>query len=250
MPMNPIQEVEVFDVWGIDFMGFFVSSYCNKYILFAVDYDSKWVEAAALPTNDAKGVIGFLRKNIFIRFSTPRAIATINDEGTHFCNRAFGKLLEKYDVRNKVATPYHPQTSGQVEVSNREIKSTNKFAGKAGAGAGNARVMLCKAGAGTRDARVMPGAKRNVRDDNFMAHLYGMIDLQLRIWGHPATSKERTKLEQRYPLNAHAQQLVGLGDGYRLLDYEDMNTPEQSEVEPEQSDGEGDEEEEEDEHDK
>jgi len=121
MPMNPIQEVEVFDVWGIDFMGPFVSSYSNKYILVAVDYVSKWVEAAALPTNDAKGVIGFLRKNIFTRFGTPRAI--ISDGGTHFCNRAFAKLLEKYGVRHKVATPYHPQTSGQVEVSNREIKS-------------------------------------------------------------------------------------------------------------------------------
>ncbi|XP_070022034.1 uncharacterized protein [Nicotiana sylvestris] len=84
-------------------------------------YVSKWVEATALPTNDAKVVVGFLNKNIFTRFGTPRAI--ISDEGTHFCNRAFEKLLAKYDVRHKVATPYHPQTSGQVEVSNREIKS-------------------------------------------------------------------------------------------------------------------------------
>nr|XP_016508230.1 PREDICTED: uncharacterized protein LOC107825829 [Nicotiana tabacum] len=121
MPMNPIQEVEVFDVWGIDFMGPFVNSYNNKYILVAVDYVSKWVEAVALPTNDAKGVIGFLKKNIFTRFRTPRAI--ISDGGTHFCNRAFAKLLQKYSVRHKVATPYHPQISGQVEVSNREIKS-------------------------------------------------------------------------------------------------------------------------------
>nr|XP_009791703.1 PREDICTED: uncharacterized protein LOC104238895 [Nicotiana sylvestris] len=102
-------------------MGPFISSYGNKYILVTVDYVSKWVEAATLPTNDAKGVISFLRKNLFARFGTPRAI--ISDGGTHFCNRAFAKLLEKYDVRHKVATPYHPQTSGQVEVSNREIKS-------------------------------------------------------------------------------------------------------------------------------
>ncbi|XP_075091893.1 uncharacterized protein LOC107830111 [Nicotiana tabacum] len=120
MAMNPIQEVEVFDVWRIDFMGPFVSSYNNKYILVAVDYVSKWVEAMALPTNDAKAVISFLRKNIFTRFGTPRAI--ISDGGTHFCNRAFATLLEKYGIRHKVATPYHPQTSGQVKVSNREIK--------------------------------------------------------------------------------------------------------------------------------
>ncbi|XP_070011167.1 uncharacterized protein [Nicotiana sylvestris] len=100
-------------------MGPFVSSFGNKYVLVAVDYVSKWVEAAVLPTNDAR-VVGFLKKNIFTRFGT-RAI--ISDGGTHFCNRAFEKLLAKYDVRHKVATPYHPKTSGQVEVSNREIKS-------------------------------------------------------------------------------------------------------------------------------
>ncbi|XP_070057421.1 uncharacterized protein [Nicotiana tomentosiformis] len=85
MPMNPIQEVEVFDVWGIDFMGPFISSYGNKYILIAVDYVSKWVEAATLPTNDAKGVIGYLRKNIFTQFGTPRAI--ISDRGTHWVRK-------------------------------------------------------------------------------------------------------------------------------------------------------------------
>nr|XP_033511568.1 uncharacterized protein LOC117276326 [Nicotiana tomentosiformis] len=78
-------------------------------------------EAVALPTNYAKAVIGFLRKNIFTRFGTPRAI--ISDGGTHFYNRSFAMLLEKYGIRYKVANPYHPQTSGQVKVSNREIKS-------------------------------------------------------------------------------------------------------------------------------
>lgn len=102
-------------------MGPFVSSFGNKFILVAVDYVSKWVEAAALPTNDARVVVGFLKKNIFTRLGTPRPI--ISDGGTHFCNRAFEKLLAKYDVRHKVTTPYHLQTSGRVEMSNREIKS-------------------------------------------------------------------------------------------------------------------------------
>ncbi|XP_070016019.1 uncharacterized protein [Nicotiana sylvestris] len=121
MPMTTIQEVEVFDMWGIDFMGPFVSSYGNKYILVAVYYVSKWVKAVALPTNDAKGVTSFLKKNIFTRFGTQRAI--LSDGGTHLCNRAFARLLEKYGVSHKVTTPYHPQSSEQVEVSNREIKS-------------------------------------------------------------------------------------------------------------------------------
>ncbi|OIT38965.1 hypothetical protein A4A49_28986 [Nicotiana attenuata] len=80
-----------------------------------------------------------------------------------------------------------------------------------------------------KDETVMPsltGAERNTCDDSFMAHLYGMMGLQLRIGGWSATSEEMTELEHRYPLNAHAQQLVGLGDGYRLPDDEDINTPE------------------------
>ena len=86
----------------------------------AVDYVSKWIEAAALLTNDAKVVVQFLQKNIFTRFGTPRAI--ISDEGTHFCNRLFDGLLAKYGVRHKVAIAYHPQTSGQAELSNKEMK--------------------------------------------------------------------------------------------------------------------------------
>ena len=91
------------------------------YILLAVDYVSKWVEARATHTNDSKVVCDFVKSNIFTRFGTPRAI--INDGGSHFCNRTFGALLRKYCITHKIATPYHPQTSGQVEVSNREVKS-------------------------------------------------------------------------------------------------------------------------------
>nr|GEV79616.1 DNA-directed DNA polymerase [Tanacetum cinerariifolium] len=100
---------------SIDFMGSFPSSRGNKYILIAVDYLSKWVEAKALPTNDARVFCKFL-KNIFARFGTPCAI--ISDRGTHFCNEKFAKVMLKYGVTHRLATSYHPQTSGQVEVSN------------------------------------------------------------------------------------------------------------------------------------
>nr|GEX91691.1 reverse transcriptase domain-containing protein [Tanacetum cinerariifolium] len=119
IPQNSIQVCEIFDVWGIDFMGPFSSSRKNKYILVAVDYLSKWVEAKALLTNDARVVCKFL-KNIFARFGAPRAI--ISDRGMHFCNKQFTKVMQKYGVTHRLATPYHPQTSGQVEVSNHGLK--------------------------------------------------------------------------------------------------------------------------------
>nr|GEU32237.1 reverse transcriptase domain-containing protein [Tanacetum cinerariifolium] len=100
-------------------MGPFPSSQGNKYILVAIDYMSKWVEAKALPINDARVVCKFL-KSFFARFGTPRAI--ISDRGTHFCNDQFAKVMLKYGVTHRIATAYHPQTSGQVEVSNRGLK--------------------------------------------------------------------------------------------------------------------------------
>nr|GEV82112.1 reverse transcriptase domain-containing protein [Tanacetum cinerariifolium] len=104
---------------GIDFMGPFPSSRGNKYILVAVDYLSKWVEAKALPTNDARVVVKFL-KSLFARFGTPRAI--INYHGTHFCNEQFANVMLKYGVTHCLSIAYHPQTSGQVEVPNCGLK--------------------------------------------------------------------------------------------------------------------------------
>ncbi|XP_059590473.1 uncharacterized protein LOC132253097, partial [Vitis vinifera] len=121
MPMNPVLIVDLFDVWGIDFMGPFPMSFGNSYIFVGVDYVSKWVEAISCKHNDHRVVLKFLKENIFSRFVVPKAI--ISDGGTHFCNKPFETLLAKYGVKHKVATPYLPQTSGQVELANREIKN-------------------------------------------------------------------------------------------------------------------------------
>ncbi|XP_073038065.1 uncharacterized protein [Primulina eburnea] len=120
MPLNPIIEIEIFDCWGIDFMGPFPPSFGYLYILVAVDYVSKWIEAIPCRTNDHKIVIKFLKENIFSRFGIPRAM--ISDGGTHFVNKPFASLMKKYGITHKVTTPYHPQTNGQVELANREIK--------------------------------------------------------------------------------------------------------------------------------
>nr|GEV39248.1 reverse transcriptase domain-containing protein [Tanacetum cinerariifolium] len=90
MPQNSIQVCEIFDIW-----------------------------AKALPTNDARVVCKFL-KSLFARFGAPRAI--ISDRGTHFCNDQFSKVMLKYEVTHRLSTAYHPQISGQVEVSNRGLK--------------------------------------------------------------------------------------------------------------------------------
>ena len=97
MPLNPILVFELFDVWGIDFMGPFPTFY---------GYMSKWVEAVPCRVADHKTVLKFLKENIFSRFGVPKSI--ISDGGSHFYNRPFENLLFKYGVKDKVATPYHP----------------------------------------------------------------------------------------------------------------------------------------------
>ena len=117
MPLNSILVVDVFDVWGIDFIGSFPTSFGYLYILVGVDYMSKWVEAIPCKANDHRVVLKFLKENIFYRFWVPKAI--VSDGGSHFCNKPFETLLSKYGVKHKVATPNHPQTNGQVELTNR-----------------------------------------------------------------------------------------------------------------------------------
>ena len=91
-------------------MGLFPVSFGYVYILLAIDYVSKWVEAEATRTDDSKVVTNLIKSNIFSRFGIPRAL--ISDRGTHFCNRTVETLLRKYNVTYKVSIAYHSQTSG------------------------------------------------------------------------------------------------------------------------------------------
>ena len=119
-PMHPILQVELFDLWGIDFMGPFPASYNNLYILLAVDYVSKWVEAIPTHTNDAKVVAQLLRSNIFSRFGTPRALIT--DNGTHFCN----KVIDKVFAKVWGTTSYIPCISPIIKRASRGIQPRNQ----------------------------------------------------------------------------------------------------------------------------
>lgn len=93
MPLNPILIIEIFDCWGIDFMGSFSLSFGYLYILVGIDYVSKWVEGVPCRKNDHRTVLRFLKENIFSRHGTPRAI--ISDGGKHFCNKPFEALMKK-----------------------------------------------------------------------------------------------------------------------------------------------------------
>ncbi|XP_021729169.1 uncharacterized protein LOC110696188 [Chenopodium quinoa] len=86
-----------------------------------VDYVTKWIEAIPSPTNDHKVVLKLRKRIIFPRFGVPRVL--ISDGGSHFAKKQFEALLKRYGVHHKFGLPYHPQTQGQVEVSNREIKN-------------------------------------------------------------------------------------------------------------------------------
>ena len=85
-----------------------------------MDYVTKWVEVVACSKNDANTIVGFLQKNILSRFGMPRTI--ISDGGSHFANKVFDRLMNRYGIKHIMSLAYHPQTNGQVEISNREIK--------------------------------------------------------------------------------------------------------------------------------
>ena len=108
MPQFAMLVYEIFDVWGMDFMGPFPASFGNLYIILAIDYVSKWVEAKATRTDDSLVVAYFVKSHIFSRFGTPKAI--ISDRGTHFCNKVIGALFKKYGVTHRISTASPPPT--------------------------------------------------------------------------------------------------------------------------------------------
>ena len=102
-------------------MGPFPPSIGNQYIILAMDYVSKWVEAIVYLRNDANTVVGFIQRNILSRFGAPRTI--ISDKGSHFANKLFAILINIYGIRHVIGLAYHPQSNGQTEIYNREIKN-------------------------------------------------------------------------------------------------------------------------------
>jgi len=102
-------------------MGPFPKSHGCEYILVAVGYMSKWVEAMPYHNSDALMSKKMSHEVIFPRFGTPKLV--ISDGGSHFIERKFHRFLMEQGIRHNVATPYHPQTSGQAKTSNKQIKN-------------------------------------------------------------------------------------------------------------------------------
>ena len=121
IPLKSNLQVDIFDVWGVDFMGPFPMSEQCEYILVAVDYVSKWVEALPCVVVNSKSSKKMFQEMIFPCFGVPRVV--ISDGDSHFIDRTFRKCLSELRVDHRVATPYHPQTSGQAETSNKQIKN-------------------------------------------------------------------------------------------------------------------------------
>jgi hypothetical protein len=131
MPLKYNLQIDLFDVWGIDLMGPFKNSHGFEHILVMVYYVSKWVEAMPYRKASTEESIAMIKSMIFACFGTLRIL--ISDGGTHFTGKNFKKCLSKLEIEHRVSTAYHPQTNGQAETSNRQLKSIlNKTIEKGG----------------------------------------------------------------------------------------------------------------------
>jgi hypothetical protein len=110
-------KIDIIDVWGIDFIRPFPNSEGCEYILVVIDYVSQWMEALPCQVADAMHSKKMFHEVIFLRYGVPRIV--ISDGGSHFIDRTFRKGLSEVEVDHQIATPYHPQTSGQAEASNK-----------------------------------------------------------------------------------------------------------------------------------
>jgi hypothetical protein len=121
-PMFLVIIVGPFTKWGIDY------TTCNPpstrghcYIIVAVDYFTKWVEAMPMFKDDGETTTLFLFNQIIARFGVPREIVT--DHGSHFQNQMMTKLTSNLVLRQEHSSPYYPQANGQVEVVNKTLKT-------------------------------------------------------------------------------------------------------------------------------
>eukprot|EP00253_Pinus_taeda_P013313 PITA_13313 len=121
MPLQPQVHLEPFEKWALDFIGpINPTSNAKKYILVCTDYVTKWVEAKALVRATEHTVVNFLFEEIFVRYGIPREIMT--DQGTQFTSKLVKDITDKYQIKHRRSTPYHPQANGKVESTNKTLE--------------------------------------------------------------------------------------------------------------------------------
>jgi transposase InsO family protein len=114
-------QIDLFVVWGIDFMGPFVNSHGYEHILVIVGYVSKWFEAIHVGKHLRKKLyIQMIKTMIFSQYDIPRIL--VSDGGSHFIGKDFKRCLAKLGIEHRVSTTYHQQTNGQVQTSNTQLK--------------------------------------------------------------------------------------------------------------------------------
>ncbi|KAL2230406.1 UNVERIFIED_CONTAM: Gag-Pol polyprotein [Sesamum indicum] len=118
--MTPVSVTCPFDQWGIDILGPFPPARAQKkFLIVAVEYFSKWVEAEAVSKITEREAINFIWKNIVCRFGIPRVL--ISDNGTQFQGRKITAWLQELKIQQNFTAVGHPQSNGQTEVTNRTI---------------------------------------------------------------------------------------------------------------------------------
>jgi transposase InsO family protein len=109
-----------FDLWGINILGHFpMATRQRRFILVAVEYFTKWVEAEALASITSQAVEKFIWKNIICRFGLPHVI--ISNNGTQFASRQTVRFLSGLGIRNNFTLVSYPISNGLAEVTNRTI---------------------------------------------------------------------------------------------------------------------------------
>uniref|UniRef100_A0A2N9EH15 Uncharacterized protein n=1 Tax=Fagus sylvatica TaxID=28930 RepID=A0A2N9EH15_FAGSY len=118
--ITPITSPWPFAQWGLDIMGpFSVGTKQAKFLVVAIDYFTKWVEAEPLATISEKNIKSFVWKAVICRFGIPRVL--ISDNGKQFDNGPFREMCSQLNIKNHYSSPRHPQANGQVEVTNRTL---------------------------------------------------------------------------------------------------------------------------------
>ncbi|XP_057793083.1 uncharacterized protein LOC131009689 [Salvia miltiorrhiza] len=119
-PMGVMYAACPFNKWGIDIVGKLPTAPGGKcFLLVAVDYFSKWVEAEAVGKIDEVTVERFIWRNICSRFGVPMII--VSDNGTQFTGQRIADFCDRMDITQRFVSVAHPQANGQVELANKTI---------------------------------------------------------------------------------------------------------------------------------